>query len=511
MRRGVTKGTVGEWTTRRLVTTVALVALVARAVVAVVLNLTDTWSLAPDAGLYLEVAETANHRGLDEFRSGYGKSFYRSTWTYTSQIAAGFRLLGEHRLIGQAISLAYGTVVAGLVTAMAIRMLSRRAALGVGMVVALLPSQVVWSTVVLRESTIWAALAVAGLLLVRFCHIERRMDAVVLGTGLAFTYIALVFLRSQTAFLSLWCSVAAVLVGSGRRGMRCILAVSLIVVPPLVVGRGVGDGDIVRNVVGKLGTVRAYMSMDAESALVELEVITTTPAPARDTISPEGTTPPEVSGVVDPEVVTTTPAPSRDTISPEGTTPPAVSEPPAVDGLVVAQGESPGSTLVVAERPSVVIDRASERVEGGQEFVIARNGQAVAVHNQLSASVSAFPSGLLAVALRPFPWEERTSVPRMLAGLESGLWACLYVLAGVGVWRRRQEFAALAFPFLFTLSFLVTGAVTQGNLGTAFRHRGQIVWAIALMAGIGCSLVSRSLNGGPGGWIRSARRWDQFR
>jgi len=73
----------------------------------------------------------------------------------------------------------------------------------------------------------------------------------------------------------------------------------------------------------------------------------------------------------------------------------------------------------------------------------------------------------------------------MLAGLESGIWAGLYVLAAVGVWRRRKEFAVMAFPFLFAVSFLVTGAVTQGNLGTAFRHRGQVLWALALMAGIG--------------------------
>ena len=41
------------------IATVATVAIAARTVVAAVLNVTDTWSLAPDGGQYLAVAEAA--------------------------------------------------------------------------------------------------------------------------------------------------------------------------------------------------------------------------------------------------------------------------------------------------------------------------------------------------------------------------------------------------------------------------------------------------------------------
>jgi len=437
----------------RPVTMVTAVALAVRVAMALGLNVTNTLSMAPDAGLYLKVAEVANVGGLDEYRFGYGRSFYRSTWSYTSQVAAGFRLFGDHRLVGQAVSVAYGSMTAGLTTAMAVRLVDRRIAVAVGLVLALLPSQVLWSSVSLRESTIWTCLALGGLLLVRFRRLNRGSDAWVLGLGLACTYVLLVFLRSQTAFLALWCLAAAVLVGSGRRVARCILALSLLVVPPTLVNRGVGDVNFVQQAVGNLGTVRAYMSMDAESALVELEEVV---------ISSDG------------EVV----VPLESVDSPGGLDSDQVIAP---DAMSISDEEVP----LESTDSHQVINRDAMGIDHGPSYVIARNGQAVAVHNELSASVSAFPRGLVAVALRPFPWEDLTSLPRMLAGLESGIWAGLYVLAAVGVWRRRKEFAVMAFPFLFAVSFLVTGAVTQGNLGTAFRHRGQVLWALALMAGIG--------------------------
>lgn len=40
----------------------------------------------------------------------------------------------------------------------------------------------------------------------------------------------------------------------------------------------------------------------------------------------------------------------------------------------------------------------------------------------------------------------------------------------------------LAFLALLVAAVMVSGAVTDGNLGTAFRHRGQVLWALAILA-----------------------------
>ena len=63
---------------RHPVATVATAAIIARTVVAAVLNVTDTWSLAPDAGQYLAIAEAAADGRIQTFWLGYGESLYLS-------------------------------------------------------------------------------------------------------------------------------------------------------------------------------------------------------------------------------------------------------------------------------------------------------------------------------------------------------------------------------------------------------------------------------------------------
>lgn len=36
-------------------------------------------------------------------------------------------------------------------------------------------------------------------------------------------------------------------------------------------------------------------------------------------------------------------------------------------------------------------------------------------------------------------------------------------------------------------------ALTQGNVGTAFRHRGQILWALAILAVVGAGRLRHQL------------------
>jgi hypothetical protein len=68
-------------------------------------------------------------------------------------------------------------------------------------------------------------------------------------------------------------------------------------------------------------------------------------------------------------------------------------------------------------------------------------------------------------------------------------WLVLYVLAAMGLWVRRRERHLLAFPVVFGAGFVVMSAMFEGNVGTAFRHRGQIAWALALLATCGLQAV----------------------
>ncbi len=57
----------------------------------------------------------------------------------------------------------------------------------------------------------------------------------------------------------------------------------------------------------------------------------------------------------------------------------------------------------------------------------------------------------------------------------------------LGAWQHRR---ALAFPVLAGGAILVMYGLTEGNLGTAYRHRGEFVWVVALLAAVGAERLA---------------------
>ena len=60
----------------------------------------------------------------------------------------------------------------------------------------------------------------------------------------------------------------------------------------------------------------------------------------------------------------------------------------------------------------------------------------------------------------------------------------------------------LAFPVLAGAATLAMYGLTEGNLGTAYRHRGEFVWVVALLdarTGAGCDLASPAAGRAPEG------------
>ena len=108
----------------------------------------------------------------------------------------------------------------------------------------------------------------------------------------------------------------------------------------------------------------------------------------------------------------------------------------------------------------------------------------------LSGKIEHLPCGLPAVVLRPYPWETDGSTSVRLARLEALLWYPLLALSLYGlvhVWPRRRM---LAFPALSAGAIVLVYALTEGNIGTAFRHRGEAIWAVAIFAALGAQLVA---------------------
>ena len=134
------------------------------------------------------------------------------------------------------------------------------------------------------------------------------------------------------------------------------------------------------------------------------------------------------------------------------------------------QAETPALTPLV-ERPS-----------GDWACITHYSGRRILVDNRLNTTVRRLPQGLFDTLVRPLPWEMRSGIAMSLAGLEFILWAPLYGLAAYGVWVHRERYRLLMFPTLLVLAISLSGAVSHGNLGTAFRHRGQMLFALAVLA-----------------------------
>jgi hypothetical protein len=109
------------------------------------------------------------------------------------------------------------------------------------------------------------------------------------------------------------------------------------------------------------------------------------------------------------------------------------------------------------------------------------------VPSGIGNDLRALPTGLVAFALRPFPWQHGAGASSDLAAAEELLYYPLYLLAVVGVvaFRRRRDL--IAFPL--TVTILITGIASEaeGNLGSAFRHRDQLFWAVAFFAALGAN------------------------
>ena len=428
---------VWDWAVERPVLAVVVVSATARLAIALVLNLFDIWSLAPDAGQYLAIAEANADGRLAGFWNGYGLSLYQTTRSFSGQLWILFELFGPYRLLGQLLAVIYGVLPAGLTVCLALRLLRPAFALLAGMIVAFLPSQVKFSSVTLRESLVWALLAAVAVIYSRLGPRTSRSSIVIGVAGLAVLFYLLATVRGQTAIVALWCMTFALVAVRGHRLLRCGSAAVLLLVVPLFIGYSPGGVTYLMKAANRLGTVRTYMAMSADTAINELEPL----------YSQAGVGDVDQAGVGD------------------------------LDQAGVSSGGVGDDTHLA------VIDRSAyPDPDGRQKFVIDKGGRAVVVHNELPANLRVLPKGLLAVTLRPAPWEAARSRKFQVAGFENIVWLPLFVFAGVGAWVRRRDVHVVAFPASLVISLTLAAAVTQGNLGTAFRHRGQVLWVLAILA-----------------------------
>ncbi len=84
---------------------------------------------------------------------------------------------------------------------------------------------------------------------------------------------------------------------------------------------------------------------------------------------------------------------------------------------------------------------------------------------------------------RPILGVDVTSTSSLIAAVENLFWVILFLVIFVLVIRRRAiSFIAPILPSVIFFSLYVLGASAyQGNMGTGFRHKSLILWAVLLL------------------------------
>ena len=424
---------------------VATVAAVLRAVAVVVLGPLREGVAVPDEAQYLGLAASvAAGHGAEAWQPGYGGSLYDTTATFMRPLSALTWAFGPHQVSGQILAAAFGVVAAVVTTALALRFLRPPYAMLAGLAVAALPSQVYWSSVVLRESMVWATLAGLALVLAAAATATGVRLALLGAAGFATLYL-LGDLRQQTAVVAAWSLVLASLMVRHRHLVLVpVGAVVIALVAPALTGLGPAGYTFVESSVPQLAVIRGNLSLGADSSIVDTKPLL-----------PPGA------------VATGEPGWQDEQPQPGGTGRPN----PSASGR-------PGA-------PDDPNDRGPASVPPGGAVLTAPSGESFVLEDSSAgASLSALPKGLVAVSVRPFVWEKAGNTGVRLAQVENLAWFVLYVLAAIGLVVARRRRDVLAFPVVVGAAALLSSAITQGNLGTAFRHRGQLLWVLALLSAV---------------------------
>lgn len=361
------------WISRHPIVAVFVAALLVRIVVAIVLAV-GGWipRVAPDSRLYVRLAE--HMAGFGDGRDAASLGDTGHFGTYLVPVSVLFRVFGPHVFLAQLVTAVFAAATAAVTTRLATEILPRWWAIAIGAVVAFYPSLVVWSSVPLRDSAVWAATACLALMIL---FVARARSVAQLAMPVA-TIGALLYLLGYLRLAALCIAgialVIQALAGPARyRVATVVIAFGFALFVPWLVGIGPGGIDFIRQ---DLGTVRAQNAENAESAIDEAESART-------------------------------------------------------------------------------------------------------------SDLAYLPRGLTVILAEPLPWTSLHGETVTLARFEVPLWWVL-VLSSFSalplLWRTRR---VLGFPALYATGLLFVLAIAEGNFGTSYRHRGELVWPMALLAGTG--------------------------
>lgn len=421
-----------------------LLALIVRVFIAVLLTKYFSGTLVLDDTTYHQMAEQMA-AGTTSFWDDFTFQLYWSTGAFTVPITFLYRIFGASPIVGQLFVALMGSLTAVFVTRLVLEFLAPRWALFAGAIVALLPSQAFWSSMLMKDASVWFVLAGLGATVAVASRATGKRLAM-LGVAAGGFLFLLSYLRLHTLVVAAWALMIAAFFGAkDDRIARIIGALVLGITIPLVFGAIGPAGLSLITDHGSLEERRFLNAQGANTAIVPIPVESEADDIAIRDLEAQATQ--LESQAAELEEV----------------------DPTAAEKL---------------RRRAVDLRTKTEAAVSPQPDVEAET--------PLNPSLVHLPRGLSAMLLEPFPLPFEGSISLKLARLESLLWYPLLLLAAAGLWKVRPYFREMVFPLLVGGGIVVMYALSEGNIGTAHRHRGEFVWVVALLASIGLSRFGES-------------------
>ncbi|MGQ0434287.1 MAG: hypothetical protein ACT452_18025, partial [Microthrixaceae bacterium] len=247
---------------------VVVAALVVRILVAIVISATGTVdTVAPDSRFYMYIADhVARIQTYQEF-----EKFDGPFATYILPVSWLFRVFGSHLFLAQGIAIAYAAIAAAAATRLALELVPRAWALAAGAIVAFYPSQVLWSSVPLRDSAAWATVSCLALTVVLVSRARSlRQLALVAGSMTVLLYLVGHVRYYSLAVAAIALALTAIVIRPARYRVAIpAIMISIAVVVPIVVGTGPLGLNLTEY---DLPEIRATKAEEAESAIVPTDV-----------------------------------------------------------------------------------------------------------------------------------------------------------------------------------------------------------------------------------------------
>lgn len=465
-----------SWTLRHALLAVFVLAMAVRAAVVTYVAVRHDGYLFADDHQYVQLASDATAHATGAW-DDYTRTLYRQNATLLLPMTVLFRVFGVHAWLGEVLVALAGALTALLVTRLALEIVTRRVAFLVGAGAALLPSQVFFSSLTLKDALVWAALATVALLLV---FIRRTHGRHLLGLAvvLVVVLILLGFLRQHTLVVCLIAILLTSWLGDAQDRMwRVAAALVLLLVVPWAVGAGVAGKGLLHRA-DSLDLQRALGAQGAATALV-------TPAPSGD--SSAGAALAAAARAASAKTAIAL-AQQRLEAAQRYAADNGPGHPSSAAQLTEAQVavEAAQRDAAMAEAAASAAQKAAKPRAGLDSSFGNRSGSSAVDKN-----LRYLPKGLAVMVLFPYPWRPAPSAPLKLARAETLMWYPLLLLAVVGLGSMRRHARILAFPLLVTCGLAAMWALVEGNFGTAYRHRGEFVWAVFVLAAPGLSALHR--------------------